>query len=172
MEDRKSEPAVRARRLPDEQRRVGAGRSRSFRHRSFVYPYNPLVSPGAHSAASGDGLVQLDGLRVEVCGGVGAVVGVGDGEKLLVGGFEGDVVAGGGDRNGLGQHRPRVGRMPGSPLSVDPSDFVAGGRVAVTDSCEASFADLAMLVVPGVRTFEATAIEVIGAHPADSGRLP
>ena len=57
-------------------------------------------------------------------------------------------------------------------VSVDTSDFVAGGQVAVTVVCEASFADIAMLAVPGSRTFEATAIEVIDTHRADSGGAP
>ena len=57
-------------------------------------------------------------------------------------------------------------------VSVDTSEFVAGGQVAVTVVCEASFADIAMLAVPGSRTFEATAIEVIDTHRADTGAAP
>ena len=57
-------------------------------------------------------------------------------------------------------------------VSVDTSEFVAGGQVAVTVICEASFADIAMLAVPGSRTFEATAIEVIDTHRADTGGAP
>jgi len=57
-------------------------------------------------------------------------------------------------------------------VSVDTSSFVPGGQVAVTVTCEASFADIAMLAVPGARTFQATAIEVIDTHRADAGGLP
>lgn len=57
-------------------------------------------------------------------------------------------------------------------VSVDTSNFVPGGQVAVTVTCEASFADIAMLAVPGARTFQATAIEVIDTHRADAGGLP
>ena len=57
-------------------------------------------------------------------------------------------------------------------LVVDTSEFVAGGQVAVSVVCEASFADIAMLAVPGSRTFEATAIEVIDTHRADTGAAP
>ena len=54
---------------------------------------------------------------------------------------------------------------------VDISDFDAGGQVTVTVSCEAAFGDIAMLAVPGSRTFVATAVEVIDAFRAD-GRSP
>jgi Flp pilus assembly protein TadG len=57
-------------------------------------------------------------------------------------------------------------------VSVDTSSFAPGGQVAVTVTCEASFADVAMLAVPGTRTFQATAIEVIDTHRADAGGLP
>ena len=57
-------------------------------------------------------------------------------------------------------------------VSVDISAFVAGGHVAVTISCEAAFADIAMLAVPGNRTFTSTAIEVIDTYRADSGASP
>jgi Flp pilus assembly protein TadG len=57
-------------------------------------------------------------------------------------------------------------------VAVDTTRFEAGGQVAVTVACEASFADIAMLAVPGTRTFEATAIEVIDTHRADPRGLP
>lgn len=55
---------------------------------------------------------------------------------------------------------------------VDTGDFGAGGQVVVTVTCEASFADIAMLAVPGSRTFTATAVEVIDTYRADSGSPP
>jgi Flp pilus assembly protein TadG len=54
---------------------------------------------------------------------------------------------------------------------VDTTDFDAGGQVTVTVSCEAAFGDIAMLSVPGSRTFVATAVEVIDVFRAD-GRSP
>ena len=57
-------------------------------------------------------------------------------------------------------------------VSVDTSDFGAGGRVAVTVSCDAAFADIAMLAVPGNRSFESTAIEVVDRYRADPRSLP
>ena len=57
-------------------------------------------------------------------------------------------------------------------VSVDTADFGAGGQVTVTVSCEASFADIAMLAVPGSRTFTATAVEVIDTYRADAGSFP
>lgn len=54
-------------------------------------------------------------------------------------------------------------------VTVDTTNFTAGGRVAVTVGCEASFADLALLAVPGSRTFTATAVEVIDTYRADAG---
>lgn len=54
-------------------------------------------------------------------------------------------------------------------VSVDTTDFTAGGQVGVTVTCEAAFADIAMLAVPGTRTFSATAIEVIDTYRADPG---
>ncbi len=53
-------------------------------------------------------------------------------------------------------------------VAVDTTNFTAGGEVAVTVTCEASFSDIAMLAVPGTRTFEATAIEVIDTYRAES----
>ena len=55
---------------------------------------------------------------------------------------------------------------------VDTTSFTAGGRVGVTVTCEASYADLAMLAVPGSRTFIATAVEVIDVHRADQEPHP
>jgi len=57
-------------------------------------------------------------------------------------------------------------------VNIDTSDFTAGGRVAVTVSCDADFADLAMLAVPGTRTFSATAVEIIDAYRADTEATP
>ncbi len=57
-------------------------------------------------------------------------------------------------------------------IAVDTSAFTAGGRVGVTVTCEASFADMALLAVPGSRTFTATAVEVIDVHRADQETLP
>jgi Flp pilus assembly protein TadG len=54
-------------------------------------------------------------------------------------------------------------------VTVDTTNFTAGGQVTVTVSCHASFADIAMLSVPGSRTFTATAIEVIDTYRADTG---
>lgn len=57
-------------------------------------------------------------------------------------------------------------------VSVDTSDFTAGGQVVVTVTCQAAFADIAMLAVPGSRTFTATAVEVIDTYRADAGTSP
>ena len=57
-------------------------------------------------------------------------------------------------------------------VTADTDAFGAGGQVSVTVSCEASFADLALLAVPGTRTFTATAVEVIDTYRADQGHLP
>ena len=57
-------------------------------------------------------------------------------------------------------------------VAVDTSAFSAGGQVAVTVTCQAAFADIAMLAVPGTRVFSATAIEVIDTHRANPGGLP
>jgi Flp pilus assembly protein TadG len=54
-------------------------------------------------------------------------------------------------------------------MTVDTSNFTAGGWVGVTVRCGADFSDLAMLAVPGSRTFESTAVEVIDAYRADAG---
>ncbi len=57
-------------------------------------------------------------------------------------------------------------------VAVDTADFTAGGQVVVTITCQADFADIAMLAVPGTRTFEATAIEVIDTYRAQPRSLP
>ena len=57
-------------------------------------------------------------------------------------------------------------------VTTDIDTFTAGGQVAVTVSCEASFADLSLLAVPGTRSFAATAVEVIDTYRADSEGRP
>jgi Flp pilus assembly protein TadG len=53
---------------------------------------------------------------------------------------------------------------------VDTADFSPGGTVTVTVTCHASMADLALLGLPGTRTFTATAVEVIDRYR--SGTIP
>ncbi|MDF1596584.1 MAG: TadE/TadG family type IV pilus assembly protein [Acidimicrobiia bacterium] len=53
-------------------------------------------------------------------------------------------------------------------VNIDTSDFTPGGRVAVTVSCDAAFSDLAMLAVPGTRTFSSTGVEIIDAYRANA----
>jgi Flp pilus assembly protein TadG len=57
-------------------------------------------------------------------------------------------------------------------VSVDTTGFAAGGQVAVTVTCQAAFGDIAMLAVPGTRTFAATSIEVIDVYRANAGASP
>lgn len=57
----------------------------------------------------------------------------------------------------------------GSSTSVDVSNFTPGGWVTVTVTCQASFADVVSLNVPGSRNFSATAAEVIDVHRRDAG---
>ena len=57
-------------------------------------------------------------------------------------------------------------------VSVDTTNFAAGGQVAVAVTCQAAFGDIAMLAVPGSRTFTATAIEVIDTYRADTEASP
>ena len=57
-------------------------------------------------------------------------------------------------------------------VAVDTSGFTAGGQVAVTVTCEATFADIAMLAVPGTRIFAATAVEVIDTYRANTRTIP
>lgn len=60
--------------------------------------------------------------------------------------------------------------VPCSALAttVDTTDFRAGGTVTVTVACEASMADVALLGVPGSRTFTARVVEVVDRHRGDS----
>lgn len=46
-------------------------------------------------------------------------------------------------------------------VQVDTSDFEPGGTVSVELRCTASMADVALLGIPGQRTFAARAVEVI-----------
>lgn len=46
-------------------------------------------------------------------------------------------------------------------VDVDTDEFGPGGRVAVTVACTASMADVALLGVPGHRTFTSRSVEVI-----------
>ena len=47
---------------------------------------------------------------------------------------------------------------------VDTTQLLPGGRVSVTVRCIADMADIALLGVPGTRTFVATSIEVIDRY--------
>lgn len=49
-------------------------------------------------------------------------------------------------------------------VTVDTSEFRAGGTVTVTVSCEVSNGDISMLAVPGTRWSTATAQQPIDAH--------
>lgn len=49
-------------------------------------------------------------------------------------------------------------------VRVDTSDLEPGGTVAVDLRCTASMADVALLGVPGQRTFSAKAVEVIDTY--------
>ncbi len=51
-------------------------------------------------------------------------------------------------------------------VAVDIAAFNPGGQVAVTVTCHTSMGDLAMLAVPGARTFTASAVEVLDTHIA------
>mgnify|MGYP001057567599 CR=1 FL=1 len=57
-------------------------------------------------------------------------------------------------------------------VTVDVSSFGTGGQVAVSVRCEAAFADIAMLSVPGSRTFQASAVEVIDSFRAGDRSAP
>jgi Flp pilus assembly protein TadG len=57
-------------------------------------------------------------------------------------------------------------------VTVDTTMFTAGGRVGVTVTCDATFADLTMLAVPGSRSFTANAVEVIDVHRANQEPPP
>lgn len=57
-------------------------------------------------------------------------------------------------------------------VDVDTAEFQPGGRVGVTVTCHASMSDLALLGVPGTRTFSARTVEVIDRYvgaPAAAG---
>lgn len=56
----------------------------------------------------------------------------------------------------------------GSNIVVDTSNFVPGGWVTVTVSCNADFSDVTSLAVPGSRTFTASAAEVIDVYRSGS----
>jgi Flp pilus assembly protein TadG len=49
-------------------------------------------------------------------------------------------------------------------VAVDTAAFNPGGHVTVTLTCQATFADLALLAVPGTRAFTASATAVIDVH--------
>jgi Flp pilus assembly protein TadG len=50
---------------------------------------------------------------------------------------------------------------------TDTTDFRAGGTVAVTINCHTSMANVALLGVPGTRTFTGRAVEVIDRFRGD-----
>jgi Flp pilus assembly protein TadG len=54
-------------------------------------------------------------------------------------------------------------------VDVDTRAFRPGGRVEVTVTCDASMSDIALLGVPGTRTFSAHEVEVIDRYRGDSG---
>ena len=56
----------------------------------------------------------------------------------------------------------------GITTNVDTSNFVPGGWVTVTVTCNASFSDVVSLAVPGSRNFTATAAEVIDVYRSSS----
>ncbi len=49
-------------------------------------------------------------------------------------------------------------------ITTDTSDFVPGGSVAVEVRCDASMSDVALLGVPGTRTFVATSTEIVDRY--------
>ena len=52
-------------------------------------------------------------------------------------------------------------------VDVDTTAFAAGGHVGVTITCNASYTDLALLAVPGGRSFTATATAVVDTYRAN-----
>jgi Flp pilus assembly protein TadG len=54
----------------------------------------------------------------------------------------------------------------GLDVVVGLGDFRPGGTVTVTVACNASFADVASLAVPGERTFRSTSVQVIDTYRA------
>ncbi len=55
----------------------------------------------------------------------------------------------------------------GLDVAVDIAQFVPGGWVGVTVSCDTPFSDVASLSVPGTKTFTGTATEVIDTYRSD-----
>ncbi len=53
-------------------------------------------------------------------------------------------------------------------VDIDTEDFRAGGSVTVTVICTTSMADVTLLGVPGERTFQARAVEVIDRYRGGS----
>lgn len=51
-------------------------------------------------------------------------------------------------------------------VGVDTSAFQPGGQVVVTITCHASFADLALLAVPGTRSFTSSSVSVVDTYRA------
>ena len=58
----------------------------------------------------------------------------------------------------------RMACADGAEVMVDISNFVPGGYVAVTVTCNARFSDVSWLAVPGSRAFTSTATEVIDVY--------
>ena len=52
-------------------------------------------------------------------------------------------------------------------VEVDTDEFRAGGTVTVTVHCPTTMSDVALIGLPGERTFTATAVEVIDTYRAD-----
>lgn len=59
-------------------------------------------------------------------------------------------------------------------VAVDATAFIPGGHVTVTLTCQATFADLSLLAVPGTRAFTASATSVVDVHiaPTNTGSSP
>lgn len=53
---------------------------------------------------------------------------------------------------------------------VDTALLAPGGRVTVTVRCVADMSDVALLGVPGTRTFEATSIEVVDRYRGEASQ--
>lgn len=52
-------------------------------------------------------------------------------------------------------------------VEVDTTAFTAGGHVVVTVTCHASYADLTLLALPGVRSFTSVATAVVDSYRAN-----
>jgi Flp pilus assembly protein TadG len=63
----------------------------------------------------------------------------------------------------------RCGRLD---VAVDTSRLQPGGQVPVSVTCHTGFADLALLAVPGQRSFTAVAVEVVDSYRAPGGGVP